>query len=105
MRSDHEGLLSHKYDNQTWMIHADMYSICFQNVAKNPVNICYKQLGLEQQDLKSLREMTNELKTHKTNKSKDKNWRNTEQFFTEYNVRWRKRNEFLIKKRLFLMDR
>jgi len=79
------------------MKYAEVYSICFEKVARNRVDICYRQLELMQQELNSF-EKINVTGSQKRKSSKGKNWMDTNPFYKVCNERWRKRNEFLIKK-------
>lgn len=97
--SDREGLLPNELEDQTWMIYANVYSICFEKVARNPVNICYRQLGLEkhQLDRKSKsHKMLPKCKLKQRSSTNNKNWM-TAKVYKNYNLRWRERNKFLIK--------
>lgn len=42
-----KGVLPIQLQRQTWMIYAKVYTICFENIAKHLVDICWEQLGLQ----------------------------------------------------------
>ncbi|KAI5413722.1 hypothetical protein KIW84_058037, partial [Lathyrus oleraceus] len=100
-RADLKGLLPDQFHHQTWMVYAKVYSICFEHIARHPVNICWKQLGLQQEHLKKGLGKFRIPNLQQRGPAKNKDWRNANKFYEHCNNRWAKRNEFLIKQGLF----
>jgi hypothetical protein len=99
-RADREGLLPNRLEHQIWMVYAKVYSICFENIAKHPVDICWKQLGLQPEQLKSGLAKFKNVKLQQRGPKKDKDWRFANNFYKHCNERWAERNMFLIKEGL-----
>lgn len=97
-----EAELLDQFQYQSWMVYAKVYTICFGNIAKHPVHICWKQLGLKPEHVKKRIVDFREIKLKERDPEKDKNWRNFNKFYTHCNTRWAERNMFLIKKDLFV---
>ncbi|CAJ2636746.1 unnamed protein product [Trifolium pratense] len=88
--------LPNELEHQTWMVYAKVYSICFENIAKHPVDVCWRQLGLEKEEVRTDLTKLKDVKLQKRGPKKDKDWRSTK-CYKPYNDRWVERNMFLIK--------
>ena len=99
-----EAELLDQFQYQSWMVYAKVYIICFGNIAKHSVHICWKQLGLESEHVKKRIADFREIKLKERGPEKDKNWKNFNKFYTHCNTRWAERNMFLIKKDLFVNE-
>ncbi|CAL5209082.1 unnamed protein product [Lathyrus oleraceus] len=90
--------LPDQFKRQSWMVYAKVYTICFNNIAKHPVHICWKQLGLERGHVRKSFGNFKRINLQERGPEKDKDWRKFNPFYTNCNTRWTKRNMFLIKK-------
>ncbi|KAL5052967.1 hypothetical protein RYX36_033649 [Vicia faba] len=90
--------LDDQFKRQSWMVYAKVYTICFNNIAKHPVHICWKQLGLEPGHVRKRFGNFKRINLQERGPGKDKDWRKFNPFYTYCNTRWEKRNTFLIKK-------
>jgi hypothetical protein len=103
-RVDLEGALPVPLQHQFWMVYAKVYTICFENIAKHPVDICWQQLGLQQEEVKRDIADFEPIKLKQRRQKKNKDWRNATKFYTHCNMRWENRNMFLIKEGLYFNE-
>lgn len=62
------------------MKYAEVFSICFEKVARNRVDICHRQLELTHEELNFF-EKIDITGIQKRKSSKEKNWMNTNPFY------------------------
>lgn len=79
------------------MIYAYVPCICFEAIAINRPDLCYKQLGLEKTDLHKLHGLAR-MKLKQQSKFKGKNWKKCNKTYMNANRMWTERNQRLVQK-------
>ncbi|CAH2061261.1 unnamed protein product [Thlaspi arvense] len=93
--------LPEEYASQSRMVFAHVPWICFNTATNNFYGASIKQLGLEKSDIllgdKVLGSVSKKKgKPCKISRHKDKNWRDRNKYYTQVNLQWTNRDQYLV---------
>ncbi|VYS52097.1 unnamed protein product [Arabidopsis thaliana] len=88
-----------EYTSQLRMVFAQVPCICFNTITYNCRGTFFKQLGLEESDIRVPPEIKPKGRPSKLSRHKDKDWREHNSFYSQMNLAWENRDNRLVYQR------